>query len=452
MSEENKTSSLAESMKMIIGEAKTKTKEQEVASTNFVPNSSLIRERVNVIIELLRTEVETAQLNSPERQAAVRARVRELTAKDEAPLTSEEKGILLQDVFDEIFGFGPLGPLLRDPSVGDICVNGAKKIYVERHGKFEKTNVCFENEKHLRHTIDKIIQPLGLRLDQNCPTVTASLPNGSLVEAAVPPVSIDGPALSIRWFGTKIYSLGQLAERGVMSFPMAALLKAYAKAKVNIIISGLVGSGPLVLLNAISAQIRISDRIVSVEALGELRLQHEHWIRLQAVPANPGGNDEISVRALIPVALRMCPDRLIVGECRGAEGYEFLQGLNTGRSGDMTRITARSPGDCLRRLENMIRLGDPGLACDFARELIANNVQVIVQAQRLGDGKYRISEITEVAGLKGTELSLSTLHRLECEGRDENGFFRCRFVDTGEKSRFVEDIESDETAQAIDKR
>ncbi|MBX9771854.1 MAG: CpaF family protein, partial [Candidatus Obscuribacterales bacterium] len=308
------------------------------ADAKVSANQALIREREKVIIDQLRRELDTSRLTqiSEDTQAQVRNRIREMVNSDPAPLTMMEKGNLLQNVLDEVFGFGPLGPLLRDPGVGDICVNGPFSVYVERHGKLEKTPIVFENERHLRQTIDKIIQPLGRRLDDSSPMVDARLPNGSRVNATIPPVSIDGPTLTIRCFGTTIMSLGQLVEKGAMSVQMAEVLKATVKGRINTIISGGTGSGKTTLLNALSAHIGHRERIITIEDAAELRLQHDHWVRMETRPPNVEGKGMITQRMLVINALRMRPDRIILGECRGEEAFDMLQAMNTGHGGSMT--------------------------------------------------------------------------------------------------------------------
>jgi pilus assembly protein CpaF len=414
-------------------------------ASKFQANVALIREREKVIIEQLRRELDTSRLTqiSEDTQAQVRARIREIVNSDPAPLTMMEKGILLQNVLDEIFGFGPLGPLLRDPSIGDICVNTCSNIYVERHGRLEKTTVVFENERHLRQTIDKIIQPLGRRLDDNSPMVDARLPNGSRVNATIPPVTIDGPTLTIRCFGTSIMSLGQLVEKGAMSLQMAEVLKACVKGRINLIISGGTGSGKTTLLNALSAHINPRERIITIEDAAELRLQHEHWIRMETRPPNIEGKGQITQRMLVINTLRMRPDRIILGECRGEEAFDMLQAMNTGHSGSMTTIHANSPRDCTKRLENMILMGGMDMPAKAARELIASAIQLIVQIRRLEDGTRRVTEIAEITGMEGDTIAISTLFHLEREGRDPRGFFKCRHVGSGLPPKFLEQIEQE---------
>lgn len=414
-------------------------------ATKFQANLLLIREREKIIIEQLRRELDTSRLTqiSEDTQAQVRARIREMVNSDPAPLTMMEKGILLQNVLDEIFGFGPLGPLLRDPSVGDICVNRHDLIYVERHGRLEKTTVQFENDRHLRLTIDKIIQPLGRRLDDNSPMVDARLPNGSRVNATIPPVTIDGPTVTIRCFGTSVLSLGQLVEKGAMSLQMAEVLKACIKARINLIISGGTGSGKTTLLNALSSHINPRERIITIEDAAELRLQHEHWVRMETRPPNIEGKGQITQRMLVINTLRMRPDRIILGECRGEEAFDMLQAMNTGHSGSMTTIHANNPRDCTKRLENMILMGGMDMPAKAARELIASAIQVIVQIKRLEDGTRRVTEVAEITGMEGETIAISTLFHLEREGRDARGFFKCRHVGSGLPPKFMDQIEQE---------
>lgn len=411
----------------------------------FSANQQLIREREKVIIDQLRRELDTSRLTniSEDTQAQVRARIREIVNSDPAPLTMMEKGILLQNVLDEVFGFGPLGPLLRDPSVGDICVNNVSMIYVERHGRLEKTNVVFENERHLRQTIDKIIQPLGRRLDDNSPMVDARLPNGSRVNATIPPVTIDGPTITIRCFGTSIMSLGQLCEKGAMSIQMAEVLKACVKGRINAIISGGTGSGKTTLLNALSAHINPRERIITIEDAAELRLQHEHWVRMETRPMNTEGKGQITQRMLVINCLRMRPDRIILGECRGEEAFDMLQAMNTGHGGSMTTIHANSPRDCTKRLENMILMGAAEMPLKAARELIASAVQLIIQIRRLEDGTRRVTELSEITGMEGDTIAISTMFHLEREGRDPRGFFKCKHVGSGLPPKFLEQLEQE---------
>jgi pilus assembly protein CpaF len=410
----------------------------------------LIREREKVVLELVYAEILPAALinSSYEKQKLVRAQIREIVDKDPSPLTSTDRGILFQNVLDEVFGFGPLGQLLRDPTVRNICVNGPSSVYFEREGRFTKSSITFENNKHLRDTIEKIIQPLGLRLDENNPIVRARLPNGSSVTATIPPASMDGTMLTIRCLGSRIFSLGQLAQNGTMSPSMANILKAYAKGRLNVIFSGLEGAGRLVLLNAFSAHVDARERIISIEPEGELRLQHEHWIRMWT-----GEQDkELSVKIVLAAATEMLPDRIILGDCDGPQALDYLEYLDRGRIGNIAVMTARSARDCIRRLEMKIRLADPNLPADYARELIAENIHVIVQAELLDDGTYRVSEIAEVSGIKHSKVVVTPLVRLKVSERDEKGLYGCDFVATGSQSRFISDLTYCAPTDTIDER
>jgi pilus assembly protein CpaF len=410
----------------------------------------LIREREKAICEQLGQTARLAIKNglTEEDSARLRARARDLVEKDQSPLTQAEKGILLQSVLDELFGFGPLGPLLRDPGVGDICVNGPRAVYAQRGGRFEKAAITFEDEKHLRDTIEKILLPLGLRLDESTPIVRGRMPNGADVMATIPPASIDGTTLSIRFDFAQIFSLGQFVERGTMSLAIASLLRSYIRAKVNIVISGLVGSDAKAFLNALSRHIPEADRVISIEQTASLRLCHEHWVRMNASERSEC-KPEVSIQQLIAAASQMCADRLVLSECEGASGYEFLRFLNDGRNGAMATVIARSARDCVRRFEEMVRLGDAGMPQDFARELIGENIQVVVHVVRLDDGSNKISEIAELA-LNDSEVTLTTLFRMKTLGRDDNGFYRCDFVDTGSKSKFIQELSICTSASELD--
>jgi pilus assembly protein CpaF len=355
-----------------------------------------------------------------------------------------EKGILLQNVLDEVFGFGPLGPLLRDPSVGDICVNSVSAIYVERHGRLEKTSVVFENDRHLRQTIDKIIQPLGRRLDENSPMVDARLPNGSTCKRhnSSSHPSTDRPSQSDASVHPSCLS-DNWCEKGSMSVQMAEVLKACVKGRINMIISGGTGSGKTTLFNALSAHINPRERIITIEDAAELRLQHEHWVRMETRPPNTEGRGQITQRMLVINCLRMRPDRIILGECRGEEAFDMLQAMNTGHSGSMTTIHANNPRDCTKRLENMILMCGMEMPQKAARELIASAIQVIVQIKRLEDGTRRVTEIAEITGMEGDTIAISTMFALEREGRDPRGFFKCRHVGSGLPPKFLEQLEQE---------
>jgi pilus assembly protein CpaF len=322
-------------------------------------------------------------------------------------------------------------------------VNGYNSVYIERHGRLHKTPVVFEDDRHLRQTIDKIILPLGRRLDDNSPMVDARLPNGSRVNATIPPVSIDGPTLTIRSFGTNVMSLGQLVEKGAMSLNMAEFLKACIKGRINAIISGGTGSGKTTTLNALSANIGQRERIITIEDAAELKLQHDHWVRMETRPPNVEGKGQITQRMCVINCLRMRPDRIILGECRGEEAFDMLQAMNTGHSGSLTTIHANTPRDATKRLENMILMSGIDMPLRSARELIASAVQIIIQINRLEDGTRRVTEIAEITGMEGDVISINTLFTLEREGRDARGFFKCRHVSTGLPPKLTDKLEQE---------
>ena len=432
-SSDSQPGSVPGSLAMKFGASDNKPKTQDFEQPAV--NMALIRERERVILEHLRINTSTAD-KSEAGQAAIRAYIRDLIDKDEAPLSSLEGGILFQNVLDELFGFGPLSPLLKDPQVTDITVSGYSNVYAKRNGVFEKTSVAFENELHLKSIVDKILGSSGIHMDERSPIVQMHLPNGSAVNIIGSPVGMDGTVISIRCWSPRPLSMVNLVQNGTLAEPMAELLKAYIRAKVNIVISGLPGSGKNTLLSPLSAYMLPSDWVVSVEEEVGMRLPHENWTRLRTAQGGPDGSGKITVGDLIAKVVAMRPDRMVVGDCRGAEGLEFLQALNTGRRGDITRVIARSPKDCLRRFEGMIRTADPDMPKDFARELIADNLQVIVQTVQLSDGTYKVSEIAEVCPLQELTIPLRTMYLLET-GRDDTGALRWRFLQTGERSQFV---------------
>jgi pilus assembly protein CpaF len=415
----------------------------ESSVAKFQANQALIREREKIILEKLRREVAITATSkfTEEMQQQLRGQIRELVNSDRAPLTMIEKGILLQNVLDEVFGYGPLGPLLRDPSVWDICINGCNNVYAERNGRLEKTNVVFESDGRLRETIDKIIQPLGLRLDENSPVVRARLPNGSRVIATIPPVSVDGPTLTIHCTGISMLHLAALVERGSLTNAIAEVLKACVKARLNIIVSGGAGSGKTTLLSALSESISAHERIISIEEEADLRLLHNHWVRLETRPPNSEGTGELTAGFLISTGLLMRPDRIVVGECLGEETFDLLTAMSSGQRGSMATFTASSARDCLERLEYLILLRRRETSPQAVRRLIANSLQLIVHVDRLEDGTRRVTEITEITGMDKDSIGTNTLFHLQREGRDPRGFLKCRYATSGLPPKFLKQIE-----------
>jgi len=320
---------------------------------------------------------------------------------------------LFRDVQDDLLGYGPIQSLLDDPSITEIMVNGPGKIYIERNGKLVKTNITFENDDHVLRIIDRIILPLGRRIDSDSPTVDARLPDGSRVNAIIPPVAIDGPSITIRKFGKEKLSIQQLIEMGTITAQMAEFLRACVIAKLNILISGGTGSGKTTLLNVLSSYIPEEDRIVTIEDAAELRLQQDHFVRLETKPANVEGRGYVSTRDLVRNALRMRPDRIIIGEVRGGEALDMLQAMNTGHDGSLTTLHANSPRDALSRLETMCLMAGMDLPLKVIREQVAAAIDVIVHQSRLKDGSRKITAITEVAGMEGDTVVMTDIFKFE---------------------------------------
>jgi pilus assembly protein CpaF len=431
-----------------IAEVRRRANASQQDITPFSPNLMLIRQRVKVIIDRLRKEIDFKPLYNltEETQYQIRSQIREMVNQDQAPLSIVEKSILLQSVLDEIFGFGPLGPLLRDPTIGDICVNGPQSICVKSKRGWEKSTAIFEGKKHLLVTIEKILLPLGLRVDNSCPSVSAYLPNGSAVYVAIPPVSAYGPVLSIRCFPQT--SLEQMFKWSPLSSPITSLLKAYVRAKANIVISGPLRSATT-LVNALSAYVDPRERVITIGEPTALRLQHKQWIKLEPCLSNEEGKNEVTMRMLVSKAVDLCADRIIIGDCRGAEVYELLSAVNAGTAGSLAIVTANSVNTCLRRLESMVRLGDPILPVQYAREIIADGVNVIIQLKQTPNGSIPIFEITEIRRLSGDKFKLATMFKLECIKTAEGNTPVWQYVSVERRSQFVDytkiDFDSNDT-------
>src|SRR5215216_1682132 len=359
---------------------------------------------------------------TPEQVHAEVSRLAESVLAQEAmPLSVAERERLVNDVQHELFGLGPLEPLLKDPTISDILVNSHHTIYIERRGKIEPTNVQFKDDEHLMRVIERIVSSVGRRIDESSPMVDARLQDGSRVNAIIPPLSIDGPVLSIRRFGTEPLRMSSLIEKHAMTRDIADMLEMCVKARLNVLISGGTGAGKTTLLNALSAFIPENERIVTIEDSAELQLQQPHVVRLETRPPNIEGRGEVTQRDLVRNALRMRPDRIVIGEVRGGEAIDLLQAMNTGHDGSLTTIHANSPRDALSRLETMIQMGGYGLPSKTIREMIVGSVDVIIQAARLRDGSRRITHITEVVGLEGDVIITQDLFVYDVMGEDAQG-------------------------------
>jgi pilus assembly protein CpaF len=357
-------------------------------------------------------------------------------------INESERRQIVQGIQDEMLGLGPIEPLLADPGVSDILVNGPYKVYVERKGKIEATNIEFDSEPHLMRVIDRIVSRIGRRVDEMNPMVDARLPDGSRVNAVIPPLAIDGPLLSIRRFSVVPYTMVDLLGFQTLNAEMAELINGLVKAKINLLVSGGTGSGKTTLLNVISASIPHDERIVTIEDAAELQLQQPHVVRMETRPQNIEGKGEISQRALLRNSLRMRPDRIILGEVRGAEVLDMLQAMNTGHDGSMTTIHANTPRDATTRLEHM--LGMAGLNVDVRsmRQQISAALSVIIQVSRLSDGRRKLTSLQEITGIEGDVITMQEIFKFDQTGIAPDGQVQGRFVATGIRPKFVQRLKT----------
>jgi pilus assembly protein CpaF len=376
---------------------------------------------------------------APDRVKAEVSRLAEgLLQAESMPLSSAEKDRLVGEVHHELFGLGPLELLLADPTISDILVNSYANVYVERRGKLEKTAISFKDDEHLRRVIERIVSTVGRRIDEAQPMVDARLADGSRVNAIIPPLAIDGPVLSIRRFGADPLKINALIENGALTKEIAILFEMCVKARLNIIISGGTGAGKTTLLNALSAFIPSDERIVTIEDSAELQLQQPHVVRLETRPPNIEGRGEITQRDLVKNALRMRPDRIVVGEVRSGEAIDMLQAMNTGHDGSLTTIHANTTRDSLSRLETMIQMTGLRLSDRAMRQQIASAVNLVIQVARLTDGTRRITSISEITGMEGDMITMQEIFMFERTGIDAMGKVIGRFRSTGIRPRFAE--------------
>jgi pilus assembly protein CpaF len=372
----------------------------------------------------------------------IRLVVEHLCDTEETLLNRTERERLIEEVLDETFGLGPLELLLKDNTISDILINGPKNIYVERGGRMEKTNVTFRDNTHLLQIIDRIVSKVGRRVDEICPMVDARLPDGSRVNAIIPPLALDGAAVSIRRFGSNPLKLEDLLNYKAFTPEMVMLLEGAIKARLNIIISGGTGSGKTTLLNTLSSFIGNEDRIVTIEDAAELQLQQDHVVRLETRPANIEGKGQISATDLVRNALRMRPERIIIGECRGAETLDMLQAMNTGHEGSLTTLHANTPRDALARIETMITMTGFDLPIKAMRQQVASGVDLIIQANRLQGGPRRVTHITEIVGMEQDTIVMQDIYKYQQTGIDETGRARGHFIATGIRPTFMDRLES----------
>ncbi|MGA9565990.1 MAG: CpaF family protein [Candidatus Korobacteraceae bacterium] len=373
-------------------------------------------------------------------QQQLLAIIRQLMGQQGVPLSTLERDRLSREVLDEVFGLGPLEPLLQDPTVNDILVNTFDTVYVERAGVLEKTPVVFKDNLHLMHIIEKIVSGVGRRVDESSPMVDARLADGSRVNVIIPPLAVDGPILSIRRFPSKPLGVEDLLNKGAFTSEMIEVLQKAVKSRLNIVVSGGTGAGKTTLLNVLSTFISNRERIVTIEDSAELQLQQEHVVRLECRPANLEGKGAVYQRELVINALRMRPDRIVIGEVRGAEALDMLQAMNTGHDGSVTTIHANTPRDALARIETMVLMANVSLPEKALRAQIASAIHVIVQVARMSDGTRRVTHVTEITGTTGDVVSMQDIFLFEKRGVAESGKVMGRFYSTGIVPKFAEKL------------
>ncbi len=403
------------------------------------PFAALKRSVHDALVEALGPRLYDAHLDQRELEQQVMSTLQSVLQRDETPMTTADRARVAQEVADDILGHGPLEPHLRDPQVSEIMVNGHDQIYVERSGRLYPVDAAFLDEAHLRRTIDKIVARVGRRVDESSPMVDARLPDGSRINAVVPPVALDGSMLTIRKFAIEPFTIGHLIRFATMSPQVADLLRVCVQGRLNMVIGGGTGSGKTTTLNVLSAFVPEDERIVTIEDAAELQLRQEHVLRLESRPANLERRGEISVRDLVRNALRMRPDRIIIGEVRDAAALDMLQAMNTGHDGSITTVHSNSPRDSLARLETMVLMAGVELPQKAIREQMASAIDLIVHQTRLKDGSRRITHITEVHGIEGEVIMLQDLFLFDFHaGTDEQGRHLGRLRSTGLRPRFID--------------
>jgi len=409
---------------------------------NSGPAIDEIRHRIHgVLIEELGPILYDTRMGEDELRKRVHESLHTALAQERTPLSAADKATLIQDVSDDILGYGPIDKLLREEAVSEIMCNGPKQIYVERGGKLEKDDVTFVDEPHLRRIIDKIVAQVGRRIDESSPLCDARLPDGSRVNAVISPLSVGGPFLTIRKFSTDPLRIDDLIRFGTLSVHAARFLQACIVGKLNVVVSGGTGTGKTTTLNVLSSFIPSDERIITVEDAKELQLHQDHVLSLETRPPNVEGKGEVNIRELVKNTLRMRPDRIVVGECRSGEALDMLQAMNTGHDGSLTTLHANNPRDSLSRLETLVLMAGYDLPVRAIREQISSAVDMIVQLQRLRDGSRRITHITEVAGMEGEVITLQDVFLFDYSaGVDEHGRFKGQLKPTGVRPKFSQKL------------
>jgi pilus assembly protein CpaF len=394
------------------------------------------------LAENISRSLEGEVLQLGDRSELVKQRLNDMYVQAKVTLPEDIRKQIFNEILDEMTGFGPIQPLLDDPDVSEVMVNGPKKVFIEKNGKVTKSGITFDDDDHVERIIDRIISPLGRRVDADSPTVDARLPDGSRVNAVIRPVAIDGPCITIRKFKKDKLSIQQLVEFGSLTQNMGEFIRACVLAHLNIVISGGTGSGKTTLLNVLSGFIQESERIITLEDAAELQLQQDHVLRMETKVANVDGSGSVSIRDLVRNSLRMRPDRIIVGECRGAEALDMLQAMNTGHDGSLTTLHANTPRDALSRLETMVLMAGMDLPLKVVRQQIASAVDLIIQQTRLKDGARKVTAITEVVGMEGDTVVLTDIFKFEQTGVGLNGKILGELKPTGIRPVFGPKLEA----------
>ncbi len=393
------------------------------------PEEKWVRHYKNRLIKEANLESITT-LPPTERKHTIERLVKQMIDDEKVIIPSQEMERIIRQIINESVGYGPLEALLQDDGITEIMVNGASEVYIERGGKMEETDIQFKDDQHIRHIIDRIIAPLGRRIDESSPMVDARLPDGSRVNAVIPPISLDGPSISIRKFNKTPFTLEDLQNFGTYTEEMGEFLQAAVKAKTNILVSGGTGSGKTTLLNVLSDSIPIGERVVTIEDMAELRFSYDNLVRLEARPPNMEGKGEVTIRQLVRNALRMRPDRIIVGEVRGSEAIDMLQAMNTGHEGSLTTVHANSPKDALGRLEAMVIMSGLPITVDIIRGYFVGALDLIVQTSRQPDGGRKIVSIAEITEVNG-DIEIHDIFRYVREGVKSDGRVKGHFESTG---------------------
>jgi pilus assembly protein CpaF len=409
----------------------------QVARTDFGAVKAAIHRKLIQKLNLDRL----TEVNRDDVRREVTQILEALVVGESTPMNLQERERLATEVLDEVFGLGPLEPLLADPTISDILVNTHKRVYVERRGILEMTSIQFRDDIHLMSIIDRIVSAVGRRVDESSPMVDARLADGSRVNAIIPPLAVDGPCLSIRRFGRDPLTSEDLLQNNTLTEPMLELLRGCVKARLNILVSGGTGAGKTTFLNVLSSYISNRERIVTVEDAAELQLHQDHVVRLETRPANIEGRGAIQQRQLVINSLRMRPDRIIVGEVRGEEALDMLQAMNTGHDGSLTTIHANTPRDALSRLETMVAMGSLNIPDSALRRQIASAIDVVVQVSRLSDGTRKVISLAEITGMEGDIVSMQDIFMFRKRGIRDNGEVMGEFVPTGIRPKFAEKLQ-----------